>query len=288
MLFKSNFTIKFILLVVIFIFLINFFSFSNKIQNFFYNISFPVQKNFWSAGINFLDFYNNIFNIEKIKQENRDLKQRVNELEVININSFQIEQENKFLRQALNINLSKDFDLILSDVVSKNYSQDSILINKGKKHGIEVGFPVIAQEKVLVGKVEEVYENFSKVMLVSNKRNNFNVEIISGNWKDFISFPIFMIKEKFNSSNSSNSILCKATGKGNFKIELDLIPKEKEISKGDLIITTLLGDVLPKGLLVGHIIEVENVPTDPFWKVDLKLSFNLDDLRHVFVIKNEL
>ncbi|GAG43041.1 unnamed protein product, partial [marine sediment metagenome] len=154
----------------------------------------------------------------------------------------ELENENKTLREALKIGLEKDFKLILSQIIGKDISQDFILVDKGEKDGVSEGVPVITQQKVLVGKICEVYESFSKVMLISNKKSSFDVKILD---KDISG----VIK-----------------GKGDFKILLDLVPRDKEIFNGDTVISSSMGGIFPSGLLVGRIKEIKKSDVDPFQK----------------------
>jgi len=64
--------------------------------------------------------------------------------------------------------------------------------------------PVITEEKVLLGRIEEVYRNFSKVMLISNKKSSFDAEV------------------------QGKDVTGLVKGRGNFNLILDLVPYEKK------------------------------------------------------------
>jgi len=134
------------------------------------------------------------------------------------------------------------------------------LINKGSEDGILEKMPVITQQKSLVGKISEVYKNFSKVMLVSNKKCAFDAKIQEKNISGLVK------------------------GKGNFKILLDFVPQNEKISQEDIVITSSLGGLFPAGLLVGQIEEVKKSDIEPFQQVKIKPIFNIKEINFLFVI----
>lgn len=252
-----------ILIIVIAIILtssLNFFQ--KKVKNFFYLISEPIQKVLWQAGMNTSDFFEAILEVKNLKKENEGLKLKIQELLSENSSLKELRKENEILREALNIGLAKEFQLNLSQIIGKDVSRDSILINKGLKDGIKRGFPVITPEKTLVGKISEVFDNFSKVILITDKENSFDAKVVD------------------------SGIYGVIKGKGNFQAYLDLIPKNEEIKEGDLLITTSLGGIFPPGLLVGKVKEVKKLDIEPFQQAEIELAFDIKNLDFLFIITN--
>ncbi len=255
-----------IVLLIAFFIVLNLTGFSKEVKNFFYLISSPIQKTFWRAGNNLSDFFEVISEIEKIKKEDEELLLKNQALLAENTRLKELKKENEVLREALEIGLEKEFKLLLSEVRGKDISQDTLLINKGSKDGILKDFPVITQQKALIGKIGEVYENFSKVILISNKESSFDAKIMGG--------------------DDDNDIQGVVKGKGNLKLFLDLVPQEKEIKESDLVVTTALGGIFPKGLLVGEIKEVLKSDIQPWQGAKIKPAFDVKELETLFVIVN--
>jgi len=249
-----------IFLVIAFFVVLNQTNFAKKIKNFFYLVSEPVQKTLWKAGDGAADFFAMILEIKNLKKENEELKLKILELLSENVALRELKKENEILREALGIGLEKDFKLQIAEVIGKDISQDFILINKGSRDAIRENLPVITQQKVLVGKIAEVYENFSKVALLSNKESSLDVKIEE---KDLTGI---------------------VKGGGNLRLFLDLVPKEKEIEEGDLLITTSLSRIYPGGLLVGEIKKVEKSDIEPFQGGEIKPAFVLKEMERLFVI----
>jgi len=253
--------ILFIGILVFVIFLLN--VFSKNVRSFFYSFSAPIQKTLWSVGDRVSDFCESFLKASKLKEEKENLLAE-NQFLLSEISRLKkIEQENKELRKALGLGLEKNFKLSLAQVIGKDISQDVILIDKGKNDGILENTPVISAQKTLLGKVVKVYKKFSKVKLISEKDNSFDVKIQEKNIPGVLK------------------------GAGNLKIFLEFVPYEKDVSQGDIVVTSRLGGIFPEGLLIGRVKSVEKNDLEPFQKIEIEPAFELDNLNYLFLIINE-
>jgi rod shape-determining protein MreC len=207
-------------------------------------------------------FFETISEIKRLKKENEELKIKNQELMSQIANLVELKKENEILREALALGLEKEFKVSLAQITGKDISQDFILINKGSENGIVENMPVITSQKILVGKIYKVYKNYSRVMLITNKENSFGGKIVG------------------------KEILAEVSGRGNLKIIFDLIPSEKEISEGDLVETTVLGGIFPKGLLVGKIGKIQKSDVQSFYQAEISPFFDINKLENVFIILN--
>jgi rod shape-determining protein MreC len=245
---RRRFNKKIILLVVGVVLVIVFLNlYQSEIRNFFYLISQPIQKKLWSV---------------KIQNENAQLRLQLQELRAKIAQLSEGEKENQVLREALQVGLKEEFKLIFVQVIGKNIDDDTLIINKGAKDGVKKNLPVISQQKALVGRITEVFENFSKVELISNKKLSFEGEIIQKKVRGLVK------------------------GKGNFKLFFDLVPQHEDVKKDELIATTALGGIFPHGLLVGSIKSVKKSDVEPFQQIAVEPAFDLKQLDYVFVITN--
>jgi len=238
-----------------------------EIKNFFYLISSPIQKALWRAGDNISDFFEMVKEIKSLKKENEELKFKIVGLLAENTKLEELKRENEVLREALDIGLEKEFKLLLAEVIGKDIFQDTILIDLGSRDGISKDFPVINQQKALVGKIGEVYQDYSRVILISNKESTFDAKV---------GFP----------AEGEASIYGVVKGKGNLRLFLDLVPREKEIKEGDLVSTSPLGGIFPKGLLIGEIVKVLKSDVMAWQQAEISPAFNLNELEILFVITN--
>lgn len=259
----------FIKVLIAFIFLFIFVGalnlFQNQIKNYFYLISSPIKKVLWRAGDSASVFLASLINAKNIEKENEALKLENQNLLIKIITLREAERQNWAINEMIANDPQKEFKLVLAEVIGLNISQDIISINKGSDDGIFEGMPVISQQKVLFGKALKVYKNFSEVMLISNKNNVLNVKIQ-------------------NSDLSADPIYGVVRGNGNLDIYLDLVSVDSKINKDDILVTSALEGIFPKGLLVGRIIETEKNDLKPFQTIRIEPFFNVKEADNLFVI----
>jgi len=249
-----------ITIVVAFVLSLNFFQ--GETKGFFYNISMPIQRVFWSMGDSISGFFGTVANLNSLKEENEQSQKFIQELLAEKASLTELREENEFLREALQIGLQKEFQLALVDVIGKDIGQESILVNQGSGDGLSLGMPVITQQKILVGRITEVFENFSRVALVSNKDGSFDAKV------------------------SGTDVTGVARGQGASNIKFDLVPQEKTLQVNDLVISSALGGIYPEGLLVGIVSKAFRDDVSSFYQSEIKPFFDLQSATAVFVILN--
>jgi len=235
--------------------------FQQKLRNFVYTTSSPFQKILWRAGEQTSAFFGIFLRTKDIRKEikklNEENKKLMAEIAVLK----EIKKENEELRKALGIGLQKEFKLSFTEIIGKDISQDTILINKGSKDGILKDMPVVTSDKILLGKIENVYKNFSKVILLSNKKISFDVKV-----------------------QNAEDISGIGKGRGSSRILIDFVPREENISEGDLVISDSLGGIFPKGLLIGKVKSVEKNDVDVSQKIEVAPAFDIRKINTLFVI----
>ncbi|MCD6500573.1 rod shape-determining protein MreC [bacterium] len=255
------------LFLVFLVILLVFFSLNkfgiNKIRNTIFRVSSPIQEAFWQVGKKLSLTLQVLFEIKELKKETEEVKKMNLRFQHQIIALREIARENKVLRKALNLDLQKPFNLTLANVVSKTTEGDFILINQGKKEGLSQGMPVITAEKILVGRIEKVFDDFSQVSLISNPKITFDIEVLDEN-------------EKF---------LGIAKGKGNLRIQFQFIDKKAQIKKGDTVVSSRLAGNFPPGLLVGTIKTIKKSDVEPFLEGEINPYFKELDIEILFVIK---
>jgi rod shape-determining protein MreC len=234
-------------------------SLNSGLKNGVYSVVGPVQKNVWFAGSQVYGFFGSFAHMNSSARENEQLKGRINELTAANAQIGELRKENEFLRQGLNLEIGKDFDLKLADIVAKNIAGDSLIINKGSSNMIEVGMPVITSEKAVVGKISKVYDDFSEVDLITRKDFSFDVKI----------------------GNDMVDGLVK--GEGGTSAKVDLVPKDKELKAGFSVITSRMGGIFPAGLVIGAIKDIDKNDIGTFQTAAISLAFDINGASRVFI-----
>jgi len=255
-----------VVLLVVFLVVLNLTNFSKDLRNLFFLASEPIQKVFLLSGDKITDYFEAFFYVQKLQDKNEKFKLKIQELNAEIVNLRELKQENIVLREALNIGLQEEFKMVFVQIISKDIAQDSFIINKGLKDGLLENMPVITQQKILVGKVSQVYDNYSRVMLVSNKESVIPVNIQNQKEEMLINTEAIM------------------KGKENFQIELNYIPLEAEIKNGDNVVTSALGGFFPLGILIGYVKNVEILGVELFQKAEVQLPIDLREINYLFVI----
>ena len=202
-----------------------------------------------------------MFFYRKISKENFDLKKEIDILRQEIINSEEISQENKRLKKLLSFKYKTSFVTVVARVIARDSSNwvSAVVIDKGKKDKIQADMPVIT-ESGLVGKVSEVGVSTSKIILISDP--NLNIPSL--------------IQRSREEGIISGTILgaCK----------MRYISLDSDVKIGDKVITSGLGNVFPKGVLIGELSEIKDDPSGLMKLCLVDPSVNLLKIEEVLVI----
>lgn len=253
----------------LFVFLILFigglYFFQSSIKNTFYLVTSPISLHFWQAGVTSSGFLQSSFHAGGLLQENENLKtENQNLLSKISLLRETIEQED-LVKQLAENTQNRNFKTVLAQTIG--LSQDSVLLNKGSDDGISENMPVISAQRVLYGRVEKVYKNFSSVLLISNTNSVVDSKI-----------------EHFGAENPA--ILGVIKGEGNLSVYLDLVSSDAELKEGDAIITSGQEGVFPRDLLIGKVIISTKNDAKPFQTAKVQPMFDIHRTDTLFVITN--
>ncbi len=203
--------------------------------------------------------------VKNIWQENKNLRKEVSELRIKNSMARDMVIENKRLRNLVDFKKTSKFKLIPAEVIGQNPDRlcHSLIINVGKCDSVEKNMPVLSTKGV-IGKTIRVSKHISQVQLLSDP--NCRISII--NQRSRITG---IIKPK----NISNSISIITTN------------EYSDAQVGDTIITSGLGGIFPKGLLVGCIEKIEKDNYKTFKDLHVHLYADFNYVEEVFVIKRK-
>lgn len=219
-----------------------------------------LQYNFSSLGKNFFNFWQNIFFDEKLREENKKLKEENQKMIAQLVELENLKKENEELKKALNLHLEKDFILKEANIISISLKGHAFYINKGKEDGVEKDLPVINSNKVLIGKIKEVYQKNSLVELITAPDQKIGVLI------------------------GPKKIPALAKGEGKDFLVAENIPKGNEIETNQIVISANIQKEIPSSLLIGEVKQIEESDLAPFLKIKIKPFFDLSQIDLVFII----
>lgn len=160
-----------------------------------------------------------------------------------------VEDENVFLREALGLPEKSRPNPILGGVFASISGPQGhyYLINKGSHQGIKLDQGVISEKGVLIGRIDEVSEDHSRAVSLTD--------------------ATFKVTVKTFESNISGI----AQGALNLGMTMDFVAENENIKEGEMIITSG-NDFLPAGLIIGKIRSIEHEAGNLFKKVAVSPS----------------
>lgn len=261
--FKSKVTVFLILLLLSLSFII--FNKSGPvltIKNYLSEILRPSEIIFSKVGNGFLFWRDAILNIKHLKDLNAKLTSENLELYGKLAKLSQVEEENALLNEKLNLSSKNSWNIILTRVIGRDFNNNrSFLIDKGSKDGLVDGMPVIITGGVVIGKTSDVNFNTSKVITTID------------------------VQSKITAITSSDGTSGLVRGLGS-DLTFDLIDKNRKPKIGDLIISSGIDGLLPRGLVIGKIKQIRSGDNQVFNTADIELLANFRDINDVFVIIN--
>ena len=199
-----------------------------------------------------------LVNLEK---ENRMLKQKIAELQEENHRIKEMKLANERLRQLLQFKEKNSPSMIGAEVIGQDPSSwfRSVTIDKGESDGVKKGMAVVSPAGV-IGQILKTAPHYSTVLLITDYNSAIDSIVQRTRAKAIVE------------------------GKGENRCQLKYLLRTKEVSIGDVVVTSGLGGNYPKGLKVGEIKKVDKKGHGVFQYAELAPSVDLTQLEEVFVI----
>lgn len=218
-------------------------------------------------------FFENIQQIENVYQENKILKSHLDQFAEVSVQKQILERENKQLKQLLNLDKDPsltDYKKHVAVVIDRSFDQwnQLISVNKGAQAGIKPGMAVITANGGFIGKVEHVSQFTSNIALISDLTQNTQ---ISANvvTKDN---PVFGMIEGYDPKQKM--------------LLMKKMPIDAKIKKGQEVYTSGLGNVFPKGLVIGKIASVTPDQYGLTLTAYVQPTADLYNLDHVVIVES--
>lgn len=230
----------------------------------------PVQGFFTSVGQRIGDGLAFFKDIEAVRKENESLKTHVSELEKQNRELQAFKDKNDELRQALNLKAQfGDYQFVGANITAIDPGNwfNIFKIDIGSREGIQTDFPVVTSGKGLVGRILSSDLTSSKVLTIIDEESAVAGWISKAGGGHAIVRGDMALKEQG---------LCK----------MDYIPLEVDVEVGDIIETSGLGGIFPKGILIGKVIEVRKTNSEMNRYAIIEPAADLKRLEEVYVLKS--
>lgn len=254
--------ISFLVFIILSIISINLSSSSKKFDNALRNKIFFTFKPFYvvaEAPFNLLfDLGRSIKNILLTNSINKRLLEENIILKDLYTKSLDTKKENENLKSMLNYvdNFKNEYKYTTSKIYlePKNSIVNAVILNIGSKNNIKEGDLVLGINKNVIGRVVNVSDTKSKVLLLSDANSNIPARTVDTG-------------EKFILSGTNS----------NFLEISHYNSKNPEIIDGDLVLTSGDSDIIPDGIPIGKI-KKEN------GKIKVIMNENANTIFNVLVI----
>ena len=213
---------------------------------------------------------NSIAELQILREEHAKAKTRLSELEGVERNLVELIQENKLLQEQLKFSQQLEYEHVPAQVIGKDPSNlfSSLSVNKGYVDGIVKNMPVIAYQNGLyglVGKVVSVGLSSSQIIPLLD--------------------PSSYIAGRFQNTRYEGLI----QGKGDLSGKLTMIHVKKrakeEIKFGDLVITSGLSGLYPKGVSIGRVSGIRSKDYETSIEVELEPVLDFTRLEYIYILK---
>lgn len=177
-----------------------------------------------------------------------------------------LQQENQRLRDLLEATRGRTYRFQFAEIrrVDLDPFAHKIWIDRGAKEGVAIGQAVIDGLGV-VGQVEDTHRHSSTVRLISDPDHALPVQI------------------------NRTGLRTVAYGSGETRhLLMPNVPLQADVSAGDIVVTSGLGDRFPRGFPVGEVDRIDRDSGESFATVYLRPFASLDRGREVLLVDPEL
>jgi len=223
-------------------------------------ITYPVQTSVQSVVSTIKNTWNSYINLIEVNEENKLLKQQLLNMEE-KLNQH-IENSVQFfrLRSQLLFAQKKARNEIFSEIIgeSADNTHQIRLINRGSNQLLQRNYIVIRKEG-LVGRIQSVSPYQSSVQLIIDHRSRV---------------PALIQRNRVRG-------LIYGTHDG---MEMRQINQHAKIKIGDRVISSGLGNLYPKGILIGWVSGINREPHELFKTARLDSAVDFNQIEEVFTI----
>ena len=221
----------------------------------------PFQE-FTSDGIHLIqNIWRNYFDLVGVSQNNDLLVKALKAANEKNNHLRELELSHARLQRLLELKPDLKRRVVAAAVVGKDPSPwlKTVVIDKGMDGGVQRGMPVVTPDGI-AGLITDASAGYAKVLLITDQ--NSAVDALTQTTR-----ARGMVK-----------------GESSDKLRLDYVLRRNDILAGDIIISSGLDGVFPKGIRIGYVHEVIKPNSGIFQEVSITPYVDFEKLEEVLVI----
>ncbi len=196
-----------------------------------------------------------------VRERNERLRGRIVELEEANLQYREALVASGHLQQIAAMRDEFEIPMLPSEVVGLDVMPwfRSVLVDRGGAHGVRAGNPVITAEGV-VGLVTATSRHAAKTMLLLDRQSAIDGIVQRSRARGIV------------------------RGQGTDRLAFEFVVRGGDVKVGDVVITSGLGAVYPKGLRIGEVVELLDPEGGLLQTATLRPAVDFGRLEQVFVM----
>ena len=199
--------------------------------------------------------------LQELEEENKILRKQLLEFSLSNQRMQEQLLENLRLRRLLKLKEESNFTYLPATVIGIGQEQTirSLILNVGSADGV-VKNQTVVTEQGLVGKIliVEPHESITQILMDQNS----------------------LVSARLQKSREIGVI----GWSGNLWLDLNYIPRDVVVEPGEVVLTSGLSRLYPRGIKIGIVSEVAEVEYELFKSIKVKPAVNFNSLEEVFIL----
>ncbi len=207
------------------------------------------------------DIWRHYFYLVSAARENDRLKKIIADNEA-KLNKYEeLTRANQRFRRLLDFKQTLTRPIVAAEVIGKDPSRwfKTVIIDKGKADGVEKGYPVVIPQGI-AGQIIEVSRKHAKVLLLIDRNSAVDALVQRSRARGIIK------------------------GGGDEACSFEYLLRKNDVKIDDIIISSGLDGVYPKGLSIGKVTYVDRPVSGVFQKVIVSPFVDFEKLEEVVVI----
>lgn len=224
----------------------------------------PIQRGFTTVFRPVGDFFSSLGDLGELREDNQELRERVEQFESDEVRAEELSEENQILRQELALDehwsTMETLHAQITGRVPDNYKW-AVTIDKGSDDGVLKDMAVINSDG-LVGRIVEVDPNESIVLMLID--------------------PEAAAAARIKESRDTGTV----QGHGpNQELSMDFVPGEARVDVNDLVITSGFDDgIFPPGITIGNVSRVSGESSDLQQDISIEPAVDFNALEFVTIL----
>lgn len=201
----------------------------------------------------------------ELLRQNDILRRENQQFRMQALQTDEMARENARLRQLFGWQQQKKWNLKLASVVLRDPANwwRTIQIDRGSRDGMRVDLPVLTSDG-LVGRISSVSLTRSQVTLLGD--------------------PKCKVPAQVGGDSGEMGVIGSGGPFDGSLVEMSYLPKSANLKAGEPVVTSGLGDIFPKGIPIGKIVDSRAVEYGLYIEARVKLAADMSALDEVWVL----